>query len=213
MSVRNFVHLFRPTCVAVVGASNRPHSVGYAVMHSLLIGGLSHFVFLGDGADADFGDVLDYLGGGPTTRAFMLHLESVRQAGKFRSAARAGARNKPVLVIKAGHLAEGARPPVGGGEQIRWRDHVAESRSHWGRSRAHRRGAEGRALTAAPGSRSLDGERCRGEPLLRGGDLFQHQVGDLRVLADRAQVVNRHGGMPSDTTRHVLARVQAIGGE
>lgn len=71
--------------------------------------GFSHFVSLGDGADVDFGDVLDYLGGDPTTRAIMLYIESVRNARKFMSAARAAARDKPVLVIKAGRFAEGAR--------------------------------------------------------------------------------------------------------
>ncbi len=71
--------------------------------------GFSHFISLGDGADVDFGDVLDYLGGDPTTHAIMLYIESVRHARKFMSAARAAARNKPVLVIKAGRFAEGAR--------------------------------------------------------------------------------------------------------
>jgi acetyltransferase len=71
--------------------------------------GFSHFVSLGNSADVDFGDVLDYLGGDPGTRAILLYVESIRQARKFLSAARAAARNKPVLVVKAGRIAEGAR--------------------------------------------------------------------------------------------------------
>ena len=71
--------------------------------------GFSHFISLGDAADVDFGDVLDYLASDPATRAILLYIESVRGARKFMSAARAAARNKPVLVVKAGRVAEGAR--------------------------------------------------------------------------------------------------------
>ncbi len=71
--------------------------------------GFSHVVTVGDSADVDFGDVLDYLGADPAARAILLYVESVRHARKFMSAARAAARNKPVVVIKAGRVAEGAR--------------------------------------------------------------------------------------------------------
>lgn len=71
--------------------------------------GFSHFVSLGNSADVDFGDVLDYLGSDPTTRSILLYVESIQHARKFMSAARAAARNKPVIVLKAGRVAEGAR--------------------------------------------------------------------------------------------------------
>ena len=71
--------------------------------------GFSHFISLGDTADVDFGDVLDYLASDPATRAILLYIEAVRAARKFMSAARAAARNKPVLVVKAGRAPEGAR--------------------------------------------------------------------------------------------------------
>jgi acetyltransferase len=71
--------------------------------------GFSHFVSLGDSADVDFGDVLDYLGSDPDTRAILLYMESIKAARKFMSAARAAARNKPVLAVKAGRAPEGAR--------------------------------------------------------------------------------------------------------
>ena len=64
--------------------------------------GFSHFVSLGDSADVDAGDVLDYLGSDPSATAILLHLESIEEARKFMSAARGAARNKPVLVIKSG---------------------------------------------------------------------------------------------------------------
>ncbi|MDN0081959.1 bifunctional acetate--CoA ligase family protein/GNAT family N-acetyltransferase [Crenobacter sp. SG2305] len=71
--------------------------------------GFSHFISMGDGADVDFGDVIDYLASDVGTSAILLYIESIRSARKFMSAARAAARNKPVVVVKAGRVAEGAR--------------------------------------------------------------------------------------------------------
>lgn len=71
--------------------------------------GFSHFVSLGDSADVDFGDVLDYLASDPGTRAILMYMESVQSARKFMSAARAAARNKPVLLVKAGRAPAGAK--------------------------------------------------------------------------------------------------------
>ena len=69
--------------------------------------GFSHFVSLGEHADIDFGDLLDFLGSDARTRAILLYIESVEESPKFMSAARAAARNKPVLVVKAGRSAAG----------------------------------------------------------------------------------------------------------
>jgi acetyltransferase len=78
----------------------------WAAAHGI---GFSHFVSLGDCADVEFGDVIDYLGSVPGTSAILLYIESIRQRRNFMSAARAAARNKPVLVIKAGRRPEGAK--------------------------------------------------------------------------------------------------------
>ncbi|HET9978483.1 MAG TPA: bifunctional acetate--CoA ligase family protein/GNAT family N-acetyltransferase [Burkholderiaceae bacterium] len=69
--------------------------------------GLSRVVSLGEQADVDFGDMLDWLASDATTRAVLLYVESLSHARKFMSAARAAARNKPVLVVKAGRSAAG----------------------------------------------------------------------------------------------------------
>ena len=71
--------------------------------------GFSHVVSLGDMVDVDFGDLLDYLATDPGTRAILLYLEGVTHGRKFMSAARAASRTKPVLVLKAGRSAAGAR--------------------------------------------------------------------------------------------------------
>ncbi len=71
--------------------------------------GFSKFISLGDGADVDFGDMLDYLARDADTQAILLYIEDIRHARKFMSAARGAARGKPVLVLKAGRAPEGAR--------------------------------------------------------------------------------------------------------
>ena len=71
--------------------------------------GFSYLVSLGDMADVDFGDMLDYLANDMGTRAILLYVEAVTHARKFMSAARAAARSKPVILVKAGRHAEGAK--------------------------------------------------------------------------------------------------------
>src|SRR4030095_13988378 len=71
--------------------------------------GFSAVVSLGDQVDVDLGDCLDYFALDRATRAMLLYVESVKDARKFMSAARAAARAKPVVVIKSGRHAQGAR--------------------------------------------------------------------------------------------------------
>jgi acetyltransferase len=71
--------------------------------------GFSHFISVGERADIDFGDLIDYLGSDPATRAILLYVESIKTPRKFLSAARAAARNKPVIAVKSGRAPEGAR--------------------------------------------------------------------------------------------------------
>ncbi|MDX0695689.1 GNAT family N-acetyltransferase [Sinorhizobium medicae] len=71
--------------------------------------GFSKIVSLGDMADADAGDFLDLLAGDPETHAIVMYLEAISHPRKFLSAARAAARVKPVVAIKAGRHAEAAK--------------------------------------------------------------------------------------------------------
>ncbi len=71
--------------------------------------GFSHMVSLGERADVDFGDLLDYLASDARTRSILLYIESIEQPRKFMSAARAAARNKPVIVVKAGRAGNGVQ--------------------------------------------------------------------------------------------------------
>jgi len=80
--------------------------IDWAQSHGI---GFSHLVSLGNMADVDFGDLLDYLANDNRASAILLYIESISDARKFMSAARAAARTKPVIVVKAGRHAEGAK--------------------------------------------------------------------------------------------------------
>jgi acetyltransferase len=71
--------------------------------------GFSGVVSLGEGADIDFGDVLDYFALDEHTRSILLYVEGIHDARGFMSALRVAARLKPVVVVKAGRHAEGSR--------------------------------------------------------------------------------------------------------
>ncbi|WP_332855879.1 bifunctional acetate--CoA ligase family protein/GNAT family N-acetyltransferase [Duganella sp. S19_KUP01_CR8] len=98
----SFTHLAAdPGKLAFVSQSG---ALGAAVLDwaSLRGIGFSRFVAMGEGADVDFGDLLDYLAGDPGTEAILLCIEDVRCARKFMSAGRLAARGKPVIVLKVG---------------------------------------------------------------------------------------------------------------
>lgn len=71
--------------------------------------GFSAVVSLGDMIDVDFGDLLNHFAADTSTKAILLYIEAVTSPRKFMSAARAASRLKPVVVVKAGRHAEGAR--------------------------------------------------------------------------------------------------------
>ncbi|MGE5741810.1 MAG: GNAT family N-acetyltransferase [Candidatus Aminicenantes bacterium RBG_16_66_30] len=70
--------------------------------------GFSHFVSTGNMIDVDFGDLIDYLGEDEATKSIILYIESVPDARKFMTAARAFARMKPIVAYKAGRFPESA---------------------------------------------------------------------------------------------------------
>ena len=105
----SFAHLgARPGGIAFVAQSGALTSAMLDWAQGAAVG-FSHCISLGNAADVDFGDLLDYLGRDPRTRAILLYIESITGARKFMSAARAAARNKPVIAVKAGRTGEAAR--------------------------------------------------------------------------------------------------------
>jgi acetyltransferase len=71
--------------------------------------GFSGIVSIGDQIDVDVADLLDYFALDDKTHAILLYIEAISDARKFMSAARAAARLKPVVVVKSGRMAQGAK--------------------------------------------------------------------------------------------------------
>jgi acetyltransferase len=71
--------------------------------------GFSGIASIGDQLDVDIADLLDYFALDGKTHAILLYIEAIKDARKFMSAARAAARLKPVVVVKSGRMAQGAK--------------------------------------------------------------------------------------------------------
>ena len=70
--------------------------------------GFSHFISIGNSIDVGFADLIDYLGEDEQTKSILLYIESIRDARRFMTAARAFARTKPIIAYKAGRFPESA---------------------------------------------------------------------------------------------------------
>jgi acetyltransferase len=68
--------------------------------------GFSAVVSTGSVLDVDLGDLIDYFAIDAQTRSILLYVESIKDGRKFMSAARGSARNKPIVLIKAGRFKE-----------------------------------------------------------------------------------------------------------
>src|SRR5215208_3929936 len=69
--------------------------------------GFSSFVSVGSMLDADWSDLIYYLGDDPHTKRIVIYMETIGNARAFLSAAREVALTKPIIVIKPGRT-EGA---------------------------------------------------------------------------------------------------------
>lgn len=71
--------------------------------------GLSSFVSIGNKADVSSNDLIEYWEDDPATDVIVLYLESFGNPRKFGRLARRVARTKPIVAMKAGRTAAGAR--------------------------------------------------------------------------------------------------------
>jgi len=74
--------------------------------------GFSYFISVGNMLDVDFGDLIDYVGEDENTHSIVLYIESIEDARKFMTAARAFARTKPIIAYKAGRFPQSAQAAV-----------------------------------------------------------------------------------------------------
>lgn len=66
--------------------------------------GFSAFVSVGNALDVGFAELIDYFGEDEETESIVLYVESIRDARRFLTAARAFANTKPMVVYKAGRF-------------------------------------------------------------------------------------------------------------
>jgi acetyltransferase len=93
----------RPGKIALVAQSA---SVGMAIIDRAASTGVgfSTIVHLGASLDIDLADAIDWLADDPDTERILVQFDSVAVGRKFMSAARAAARNKPVVAIRGGRV-------------------------------------------------------------------------------------------------------------
>jgi acetyl coenzyme A synthetase (ADP forming)-like protein len=94
-----------------VGFSSQSGALGLAIIqHANSLGlGISTFVSVGNKADISGNDLLRYWESDPNTDVILLYLESFGNPKKFSHLARRVGRKKPIVVVKSGRSAAGAR--------------------------------------------------------------------------------------------------------
>lgn len=94
-----------------VAFASQSGAVGVAVLDGAreLGIGISEFVSMGNKADVSGNDLLEHWADDPRTRVVLLYLESFGNPRRFMDVARRVARKKPIVVVKSGRTAAGAR--------------------------------------------------------------------------------------------------------
>ena len=94
-----------------IAFSSQSGALGLAILEQAqqLHLGLSMFASVGNKADVSGNDLLEYWEQDPRTRVILLYLESFGNPRRFREIARRVSRHKPIVAVKAGRSASGAR--------------------------------------------------------------------------------------------------------
>jgi acetyltransferase len=160
--------------------------------------GFSHFIALGECADLGFAELIDYLSLDPSTRAILLYMKTLLHPRRFMSAARAAARNKPLLIIKAASRREDVRA-----EATHVSPHVESDKVY------------DAAFRRAGMLRVLDTEELFAavETLARSGPLRSN---DLTIMTNSEGIgimaldaLEQGGGKLSDLSRETMEKIEA----
>ncbi len=71
--------------------------------------GINHFISVGNKADVSGNDLLEYWSEDPATRVILMYLENFGNPRKFTRIAREVTKRKPIIAVKSGRSAAGAR--------------------------------------------------------------------------------------------------------
>ena len=100
-----------PAQPGTVGFVSQSGALGVAILNAAAdLGiGLTQFASMGNKADVSANDLAEYWEEDPETRVICMYLESFGNPRKFTEIAKRVSRKKPILVVKSGRTAEGAR--------------------------------------------------------------------------------------------------------
>ncbi len=104
---------FSPTAArpGAIGFVSQSGALGVAILNVAQdIGvGLTQFVSMGNKADVSGNDMIEHWEDDPETKVIAMYLESFGNPRRFTEIAKRVTRKKPILVVKSGRTAEGAR--------------------------------------------------------------------------------------------------------
>jgi acetate---CoA ligase (ADP-forming) len=100
-----------PARAGSIGFVSQSGALGVAILNVAqdLGIGLTQFVSMGNKADVSGNDLLEHWEDDPATRVIAMYLESFGNPRRFTEIAKRVTRKKPILVVKSGRTAEGAR--------------------------------------------------------------------------------------------------------
>lgn len=87
--------------------------------------GFSAFVSMGNRADVDEADLIDFFAADPNTKVVSLYIEGVKDAGKFLAAV--GKCRKPVVIFKAGRTERGRKAAESHTRSLAGRDEIYDA--------------------------------------------------------------------------------------
>ena len=186
--------------------------------------GISSFVSVGNKADVSGNDLIQYWAEDPNTAVILLYLESFGNPRKFSEIARRVGRTKPIVAVKAGRSAAGARAASSHTGALAASDEVVDALfQQAGVIRtdtleelfdvaallAHQpipRGQRVAILTNAGGPGILAADACEADGLEAAGAERRHAGGAARLLPAAAAVGNPVDMLASASAEHYEPR-------
>lgn len=100
-----------PASAGSIGFVSQSGALGVAILNvAAQLGiGLTQFVSMGNKADVSGNDLVEYWENDPATKVMCMYLESFGNPRRFTEIAKRVTRKKPILIVKSGRTAEGAR--------------------------------------------------------------------------------------------------------
>lgn len=131
-TLNNFSH-FTTAFVEILSDPSPPplamvaQSGVFQVGYECFVHRLGKAIDIGNGCDIDFVDVLEYLETDPETRIIFVHMEGLKRGREFLRTAARVASKKPVIILKTGRSAAGARAALSHTGSLTGEDAVLEA--------------------------------------------------------------------------------------